>query len=292
MGPLSVRDGCRTLITLILCAAAVDQILINLESNFHRTALHWAALNFEWSAHASTLYTTSACVFLLFDAAHAGGGGPPPTILLEAHFEDQVLGPVGTGGAALGQPSNVAIYVQGTIVEAVAPTPMHGGKGVAVNHALEIARSGAGTNTGSLRFDMLGNAEIDEGIFALGFQFWAPTLSDRRIRFRESVSSAQDFGELQLTNTGAVRFCTESTSCTEIGPYSGNRAYYFVFYYDMDADTVSITMDGLEVVSDVPHRFPGQGIGAVLFTLINNAQPFYVDSIDAIWISSGLFGDG
>lgn len=233
-----------------------------------------------------------ACCALIASSAHAGGGGPTPISLLEAHFEDQPLGAVGTGGASLGQPSNVAIYVQGTIVEAVAPTPMRGGKGVAVNHALEIARSGAGTNTGSLRFDMLGNAEIDEGIFALGFQFWAPTLSDRRIRFRESGSSAQDFGELQLTNTGAVRFCTESTSCTEIGPYSGNRAYYFVFYYDMDADTVSITMDGLEVVSDVPHRFPGQGIGAVLFTLINNAQPFYVDSIDAIWISSALFGDG
>lgn len=234
-----------------------------------------------------------ACCALIASSAHAGGGGPTPIFLLQAHFEDQPLGAVGTGGASLGQPSNVSIYVQGTIVEATAPLPLRDvGKGGISNHALEISRTSAGTNTGSLRFDLLDNAEINEGTFAMGFQLWTPNLSDRRVRFRESISSAQDFGELRLSSSGDVSFCTQSASCTEIGPYVANRAYYFVFYYDMDADTVSITMDGLEVVNDEPHRFPGEGIGAVLFTLVNGASPFYVDSIDAVWLTNTIYADG
>lgn len=119
-------------------------------------------------------------------------------VLLDAHFDDkQPDQPIGTGGAALGEP----IFVHGPLDAIVRKEP-----GSDDNQELELS-AGPGTSALSARFEFLDSAEITDGVVQVRAEVILGTAeSFRSVQFyvREQGSNAQSFASLLLSDSGGL----------------------------------------------------------------------------------------
>lgn len=186
--------------------------------------------------------------------ALAGTARATPTIVLGADFNDKTVGlPIGTGGAAAGEPVLVNTTISAVVQELPLATPN-----------LKINDSDL-LDAGYVRFEFTNQWVITEGVVTISFTWLAQAYEDYVIRVRELRARSRKFLDLSFGSSANIYYTDDDTpAATAIGTYETNHEYAFVLTFDLDAGTYSVTMDGLPLLTDETHGVP-YGIGAVLF---------------------------
>lgn len=198
-----------------------------------------------------------------------------PVVLLDCDFDSEPLDTeIGTGGPALGQPisAQAPSFVRGTPFA----TP-----------SLEI---GDDSPSGAqyTRFEFLNDASISTGMLTISMNVWLHTPGQYfNLNIRERQFSAQTFTNLRFNGSGGLQFSYEgSPGYASVGTFPFNAAMPVVLTYDLDAETVSISVDGTEVVTDSPFGGVPVGIGAILFGFDHDADSLGTISVDDLLVTS------
>jgi hypothetical protein len=128
--------------------------------------------------------------------------------LLWADFNDKPIDrPIGTGGAAVGEPVHVDPWVTAIVRAYPFPTP-----------SLETQDNDDHT-AGAVRFEFLGSAEITSGIVTITTALWFDTFEDYNLYVREQGTSPRSFLSMHFTPTGAIVANDDDSSLGTIGSY-------------------------------------------------------------------------
>lgn len=197
---------------------------------------------------------------------------PPLGAILDANFDDKPVGqPIGTGGAALGEPvalSNLTTTVIDT------------GGG---NRVLQVDNDLSSTNARRLRWAFLDDQEVAEGPLIVRFTLRA-SLTDRfSILLREALGgSTQNFLSVSFSANGTFGASDAAgTVPLSANTYSANVDHAFELRYDMDAGTYQILLDGTSLVSGRAHGIVDRGIGALVIGYQSSSagSRFFLDEL-------------
>ncbi|HOX25753.1 MAG TPA: FlgD immunoglobulin-like domain containing protein [Candidatus Krumholzibacteria bacterium] len=174
--------------------------------------------------------------------------------LLTANFNDEPIGqPIGTGGAALGQPIEYS---------GCTPTVENGGF---ATPALLIQDEST-TTTSRVRFGFLNDIEAT-GDLSISFRLYFESLESYFVYLREEGTSAAQFLTLKFTPTGDVLFDDETSAGTHYHTesYVAQQPIHVELAYYAALGVYSVWMDGERVVHRREHGVAGRGIGGILF---------------------------
>ncbi len=211
-------------------------------------------------------------VLVIALTASLGAGAARADILLEADFDNQLLdAPVGTGGAAVGEPVSFGAQITAIVRAAPFTTP-----------SLEITDNSSGS-AGSVGFELLGSAEVTSGVMSINAKLWFDSLDKYFLYVREQGSSSDSFLSMTFGATGSISARDEDTSTgVVIGSYDTGRLFPISLVYDMDANTYDIYLDGSLALENEPHGVVGSGVGTVYFGIGYDEDltgRYYVDDI-------------
>jgi hypothetical protein len=204
--------------------------------------------------------------------------GPPAahaqTTLLMADFDAKPIdAPIGTGGAAVGEPVYVSVAIEAVVRDTPLPTP-----------CLEIADRDD-YYAGHVDFEFLDDAEIYAGHLTMSCNLWFaadPSGEGYTVMFRERGSAAFNFLTLNFAGNGEV-WCYDTDSHSPVlAVYETGRPVLLTVSFDMDAGTYTIWLDEVGIVWDESFGIVGSGIGSVLIGCTNDANlvgTLYVDDI-------------
>lgn len=193
---------------------------------------------------------------------------------LVATFNDKTADvPIGTGGAAVGEPISVDPLITAFVRSAPFPS-----------RSLEIQDNDT-FSAGSLRFEFLNGVEVSSGLVVIladlyFFEFsegWQFTLYVREAQF-----SSESFLTARFLLDGNITANDKNSSLGVIGSYQTGQPLSVILAYNMDAGTYDIYLDGVQVVADEPHGVTDRGIGSVLFGCDSDADlagKFAIDQI-------------
>ena len=214
------------------------------------------------------LLLASSCLLAVFMPAAADTFSPLPldeVVLFD--FNDQPLGPVGTGGAALGQPFALNGSLNANIVER--------GSG----RALRIDT--AGTTNPSVIFQWPDNHNLTDEIVRISFEVEFEAMDSYIFRVRRAGSFADGYLNLRFSAGGFISNLSPVTGT--IGTYSAGVPLSVLLEFDNRAGTVSIALDGEWVLEGFSHGAPsGEGIGRITFgyfTAAAEGEPFEIDNL-------------
>lgn len=220
-------------------------------------------------------------VFCLALGNWALADSPGPVLL--ADFADKPVNqPIGTGGAAQGEPVTIS-----PSIDAVVRAAPGGGR------ELELA-VGSFPSTQSVRFGFLDSEEVTVGRLKSRIELRlgsADQFSQVSLLMREAGGSAQSFlnlllffdGEAVLTRSGlpAMRF-PDAALLSSLNVID--------ILYDLDELTFSLCMNGLLLAADlVPGIQTKRGIGSLLLSLPANTDT--VVWLDRIEVTKGTTSD-
>jgi hypothetical protein len=195
-------------------------------------------------------------------------------IYLQADFDNKPVGePIGTGGAAMGEPVSVDPRVTAIVRDTPLPTP-----------CLEIADN-HDYAAGVAAFELLGSIELTTGITAITCTLWFEQIGDGcefLIYVREQGSSAHDFASVRFKDSGTVSAFDAEGSLGTIGAYEAGRQLPLAIVLDMDAGTYDIWLDDTLLVDDETHGITDHGVGSVKWGCSGDSDlegRFYVDDI-------------
>lgn len=233
-----------------------------------------------------TRFRTVLGLALLAVAPALSAGGGSPQMLLLAEFDEQPLDqPIGTGGAAMGQPVNIST----NIAAVVRAMPMS-------SQSLELTWTEPRTWSEVIRFHWLDNLDITSGTVEIVMDVHPGPLSQYLIRLREPTTATRNFGELRLTSGGRI-WVADATGDVQIAFWQPDTPFSVLWTYDMDAGTFDVAIDGIMLVDDRPHGVaPGMGLGSILVGFGSSSAPDSRLSVDNIVVthtpSDMLFADG
>lgn len=221
---------------------------------------------------------------ILFLSALAGAAYAPDAtadqVYLDATFDDKTVdAPIGTGGAAVGEPVNVDATVTATVRSGPFATP-----------CLEI-QDNDDFSAGTVRFEFLDSAEISSGLvviitdlyfFELS-QGWAFTLY-----VREQEHSASSFLTMNFSDNGSVSATDAGGAVGTIGSFLAGQTLPVLIAFDMDAGTYDIYLNGAQVVFNEPHGVTGNGIGSVLLGCGSDADLLGKFAVDQVRVQDYL----
>lgn len=197
------------------------------------------------------------------------------TVLLDCDFDAQPLDTeIGTGGAAVGQP--VSAQAPAIVRNAPFATP-----------SLEIGDDSAVTAE-SVRFEFLDNAAISTGQLTFSMNLWFATPGENiNLYIREQGSSSQSFMNLRFDGGGTISHGYEgSGGNTVVGTYQFHAAQPLTIAFDLDAETVSASLDGTSIITDSPFGGVPEGIGALLLGTDFDADSLGTVHVDDILVTS------
>jgi len=196
------------------------------------------------------------------------------TIYLQATFDQEPVDmPIGTGGAAMGQPT----YADGNVLATVRSEPMS-------SNCLEL-QDNSDYYAGIVRFELLESAEITSGLAAITFNLWPVALSpgyDFTVRIAEQGGSAWKFAHLFFAADGELRHSDENTEEQGIGDYTVGHTIPVALVFDLDTGTYDVWLGGVLLLDDEEHGITERGVGRIVFTCIHDGDlvgNFYVDDI-------------
>jgi hypothetical protein len=176
---------------------------------------------------------------------------------LEADFDDKTIdAPIGTGGAAAGEPAEV----DPTITAIVRDTPM-------TTPCLEL-QDGDDFAAGRARFEFSSNEEITTGLVVMTCNLWFFGWNDGYnfgIDVRENDGSAFAFMSLRFNAVGSITHFDQNSQTMVVGVYETGRPLSLQMSFDMDADTYDVVIDGVLVINDEEHGITERGVGSVAF---------------------------
>jgi hypothetical protein len=195
-------------------------------------------------------------------------------VLLGTDFNTKPLDvAIGTGGPTLGEPASVA----GTIVQATVRSTLFGGRSLEIQDISTCCG-------GAVAFDFLGDAEITQGTVAIKADLVFKELSGCDLLVREHGAYSRTFLNLDFFADGWIRASDANTLVgPNIGRYSVNHLLPVMIFFDLDAGTYSIWLDGALALQNEPHGVVGRGVGRLAFGIHNDADltgRFQVDNIE------------
>lgn len=217
-------------------------------------------------------------------------------LLLAADFDDKPLGhPIGTGGAALGEPVSVASRLDAVVRDDVMPSK-----------ALALSWNSPLSSASTTRFHWRDEVEIRTGTVSIWLRITpgiAPAedwIGGYQVLLREAGFSAKSFGTLHFTrsNTLVLSDATGGPAVTLPGFFwSPGQSYLIEWVYDMDAGTYDLSIDGHPYISNRPHNVDmgDHGLGSLLVGIGSSSHPdsrIDVDDILVIWSGEGIFANG
>jgi hypothetical protein len=183
---------------------------------------------------------------------------------LQADFDDKTIdAPVGTGGAAVGEPVVVDPYVTAIVRSSPPATPN-----------LEIQDNDT-YMAGSVRFEFLGGVEVTSGLVVIRVNVRIPEFVEGgavSISVREQGSAAQDFTDLIFFPDGAVTCSDAAGPLGGIGSYQEGLTFPVTIAHDLGAGTYGVWLDGTQVVVARAHGITGHGIGGVYFGCMHDTD--------------------
>lgn len=197
------------------------------------------------------------------------------TTLLDCDFDSEPLDTeIGTGGAAAGQP------VSAQAPAFVRSTPF-------ATPGLEIGDDSAITAQ-PVRFEFLNGWSLSTGTITFSMNLWFDTPGQyTNLYIREHQWSAQSFMNLRFGGTGDVAYgYAGSGGYTTKGTFQFNAVQPLTITFDLDAETVSASLDGAAILTDSPFGFDPIGIGAILFSMDADADSAGTVSVDDLLVTS------
>ncbi len=228
-----------------------------------------------------------ALTCLLMLGATTVRAGEPAGWLLAVDFENQPPGqPIGTGGAALGQPDQVSALVDAIVRD----VPM-------ASRSLEITWDAAPSTASGVRFGLLGGVEARANLLSITLDLHAHVASRYYVFIREATTAARSFGGLHLTQDGVLALLDASGSQLVAHDLGFGQTRRLRWDYDLDARTYDFSLDGERLVEGRPHGVPdnGRGIGSVRVELDWNTPADTALSIDNLRVfasTDALFAHG
>ncbi|MBZ0267091.1 hypothetical protein K8I85_02960 [bacterium] len=197
------------------------------------------------------------------------------TVLLDCDFDSEPLDTeIGTGGAAVGQPysSTAPAFVRNTPFA----TP-----------GLEIGDDSA-VSAQSTRFEFLNDWSISTGTITFSMNLWLHTPGQyTNLYIREHMWSSQSFLNLRFGGTGDLAYgYAGSGGNTTVGSFQFNVVQPLTIAFDLDAETVSATLDGTPFLTDAPFGYDPIGIGAIAIGMDFDADSLGTVSIDDLLVTS------
>ncbi len=196
--------------------------------------------------------------------------GPTDRYALYADFDNKVTGdPIDTRGGVFGEPTELGSL--DTEIVWVDQT----------NRALRV--SSALTNfTRPLIWQLLGNAEINQGEVRITFDITPSALDNYSIKIRENNGSSRLFLTFALTNTG--HFTASDANGTipmAAYAYTANSVLSIELVFDMTALTSSIHVNGVAMSTDRAFKVSDRGIGRLMigYDKYSSSSPFDLDNI-------------
>ena len=203
-------------------------------------------------------------------------------ILLNANFNNETLNqPIPLGGAAAGEPVSLDSPGMATVRQGAFST-----------QSLQIVDQ-VTTRSSPVRFEFLNSAEVTTGILHLSLNAYFGQLGNYDFGLREQGSSSRDFFDFYTSDIGTL-FVTTSTYLANFS-YSALTPLHFDFVFDMDLRTVSGSVNGMVLATDVPMGITDRGIGALLagqgFDADLNGK-FDIDDLVVESFPQEVFSDG
>lgn len=216
-----------------------------------------------------------------------------PIVLLDANFDDKKIDePIGTGGAAVGEP----VFVTDSLDAIVRKEP-----GSDDNLELELS-AGPGNSALHSRFEFLDLAEIADGVLRIGAELIlgkADTFTHVNFYVREQGTAAQSFASLRLSDNGILRLSgagIDPVSWPDRVLLEGRNAIELVF--DMDEGRYWLWFNDEELAppEGYAHGITARGIGGVSTGLAASSEKprsARLDSLLVTWLpGDALFADG
>lgn len=214
-------------------------------------------------------------------------------VVLFAGFDDKTPGqPIGTGGAAVGEPIQVPLsqVLEAQVVQA-------GGD----NNALRLTRLSM-TGGVYVRFQFLDNIEIRRGVVTISLELRPRARSSHAVVIREAQSSTGIFLTLVLGADGSISARDAASGgnyhAVAEDAYDAGETIEITLQFDMDARTGSAWVSTLRdpLYLDRAHGVAAaRGVGSVLigFPVGGNEEPFQVDNLIVMHRQpSEVFTDG
>ena len=205
------------------------------------------------------------------------------TILL-ANFNNKPLNqPIGTGGAAMGEPTSVS-----PVIDAVVRSAPGGGR------MLEMFMEQR-PSTNSVIFQFLGNQEVTSGqmLFQARIRLAAADeFSNIGIRLREANGASQSFMNMNLFSLDRrlqiQRPGVPVTSFFNVLQLSDTND--LAVLYDLDEMFISVCLNGSLLVAELPTLFEStRGIGSFLVSLAGTSGDTLV-SLEELRVQRGALG--
>lgn len=204
----------------------------------------------------STAAIRALAIVALFSAS---AFAQPSTPWLLADFEDQPVDqPIGTGGAALGQP----YAVSGLLSAIVRDTPM-------ASRSLELAWAGAPSETSNVYFSLVDGVEVASGLLEIEMTLHPHRASTYWVLLREAGTAMRMFGGLTLTETGVLMLMDATGTQPAAIEVPFDSPLQLRWLYHLDNRSYDFWLNGERLVTARPHGVPddGRGIGQVMVGL-------------------------
>lgn len=174
--------------------------------------------------------------------------------ILEADFDDRVPGdPIGTGGAAAGEPLTLGSL--STLV-----LDLGGG-----DLALRVDNDLSSTSARRLRWGFLDDQEVTEGTLVIRFTMRPSALDRYSLLIREALGSSRNFMSMSFSETGVISISDAAgVALVASGAYSAQTEHAVELRFDMDLGTYEFALDGSTLLEERSHGIGDRGIGSVL----------------------------
>lgn len=190
--------------------------------------------------------------------------------VLSADLEGMTVGqPVGTGGAALGEPVDNYNCVS-TIRDAPFPTI-----------CLELDDE-TDFGTGGVTFEFLDSVEPHDGVLEISVQLWFAEMDDYYVYVREQGGASDSFNTLYFHDDGDITANDEAGVLGNIGTFETGRAMELRITHFLELGTYDLWWDGERVVEQRAHGVSEGGIGGVLMGIDHDTDLdglLYVDDL-------------
>ncbi|MBP6875456.1 MAG: hypothetical protein KBD56_05255 [Candidatus Eisenbacteria bacterium] len=197
---------------------------------------------------------------------------------LEATFDDKAIDqPIGVGGPAVGEPVYIDSELQAIVRSSPFGTP-----------CLEIHNTDPAQHRW-IGFEM--EEAVSTGLVVVIMDVWFYRIGwgDEFWLYLYDDIWSNNFLALVFDGTGGIWGSTKGGSVGELGSFSVGRPYPIMIVLDMDAETLSIWLDGVPALVDYPHGADAAArMQQVQWAGRVNAAPDSRMSIDQIRVISDL----
>lgn len=211
------------------------------------------------------------CSLVTFDCLAGNVVVLPPRHALYADFQNKTPGqPLGIRGATFGEPVTLS-NLDASVIE-----------GAPGQNRLHVSNNLSNTNARRMRWQLMGNAELDTGEVVISFDISASARDKFSILVRENNGSSQSFLNLNFSTTGSITSADENgTIATTLNAYVANVPLHVELVFDMVARTSTVILGSTTVASGRAFGISDRGIGSLLmgYSSSSNGSPFDLDNL-------------